>query len=1167
MFSVGNDFFQKGDRCRDEGSYNDAIKFYKKAIEYHPNEARSRIGDVYILKGDKYRQKLKFDAAAKNYEMALEYAPDEAQNRLDEISHRERPVDDKEPSNLKTKHFESQWKRLNDTAEMPASRQHEPVFAGSYFPSSIPLNPYDTAPTMPPNTVNANSTPGSPSDTKGLVALFKASNPAKQAAITCFIRDVITQFSNNSVSFETVQELVVVATIPDKDIYMSLINRMINVLKDSPISYGVLLQGLAVMLNSCPDEVDFENLSGVFPDILRPLMNHLEIIHTDQNTHQLIPLLEVLNALLDTMVGRKVHKFDRQDIYVHLISFLDHLVTHEDDTVSFLAIYAKQAIAFIGDNESTVTNFLRRGKLTVAISGNMATMARLRRYNSIGTILRVFAKLFDFTLGYAWYQGLLYVDCMIGLEDWTQFERFVVDSKLNKNQLFLQGVCLRLEQIVATNADKDVHNGAHKFLQDIEGNFTGTVKKIAGEALERLKAYNNLKAPRTDAMNPSGPDSQRFQDDIRPVWDPIWQATPTSILFKAAQRKQHQHETILGLPYQFGDIKDMVSTNGEMVIQTINNGFDLQRKEMSQTQSQLGVPAQKTKAIGREMGIDQIQGQLVATEKKVITPSSLGQIHSALYACYRPHLAIQRVSGEELDPTCCYFNLVCTEGIGKRQHGIQVRVASHKGIYRNNRWGNILPEDLFDERDLHGRRYVPKKILIQGRAGIGKTALCKRLVKEAQSGRWGHLFNVVLWIPLRQLKTLKARNIVDLLRERFFPHRPDDEKESLVAALENLIHIGRVLFILDGLDEVTAYTQPEQGIALEGFLKHLCSQNYVVITSRPYGAHPSICNNLDLQLETIGFSPDNINKYIYRSIDDIDVSKAAMEFVQQNLSVKDLVKIPMQLDVVCYSLDLLPILPKERSVTITLLYQTMVWKLFCKDGAVLHKKSRRRSLTLKQFKSLRGCEIEGLVENEIQYLSYLAYKAMQKDCQIEFIDKDLQDAMKELDKIRGEAGDPYLPCQLLERLKASTFLRASDEGVDMDVVDHAGHADCAWHFLHLTFQEYFAAVWVARMLEMTQNTKDSAWAVEVNHAIVFVQNHKSNPGYEIVFQIVAGLLRCETLELFTGLMQGSKDEMESEPYQQLLERCWLEVQPQLCVEDQATAEKVESQFRKLILSP
>ncbi|KAF9345363.1 hypothetical protein BGX26_003227 [Mortierella sp. AD094] len=1162
---IGNDLLQKGDKYRDRGDFNDAIKTYKKALEYRRDEAQNRIGDAYIRKGDKCRDDLKFDDATKNYKKALEYSLEEAQNRLEEIPQRKRPADDKDSYNFMTKNFRSPWKRVKDTASMSSIVQHEPVLTGSYF---LPPTPSDQDSmtqlilSTPPSATNAGSTSSNPSNTKDLVASFRTVDSAKQADIVRQIRDVVVQFEGTPISFDTVQELVVVATTPSECIFLQVINQMLKVLRDSPILYGVLLQGLAVVLNSCPDEFNFENLSGIFPDILRPLMSRLEIVRTDQNTYQLIPLLEVLNALLDTMVGRSVRKLDRTDIYEPLIALLDHLVTNKDDTVSFLAIYAKQTIAFIGDNESAMMNFFRRGKLVVAIAGNIATMAHLHRYNNVGPVLKDFAKLCDYTQRYAWYQGLLYVDCMIGLEDWSRFERFVIESKLNKNRFFLQGVCLRLEQIAATHANMTVRDGATRFLQSIEETFTGTVKKVAGGALERLKIYNDRDTPMTDATNPADSDARAFQDNLRPVWDPIWQATPTSTLFKAVRENQHQRDIVLRLPDHLDGITNTINTNGNNMMQTINDVFAQQSRQIHSHFLSLA---------GNVSNVPQISN----TPPAVDTTSSekLGQIHSALHAYYKPYITIQRVSGAPLELVSCYFNLFSVKGLEQQKRDkdrIQTwattnssnSMPSDHGMSWTNRPGNIHPEDLFDERNLPGGRGVPKKILIQGRAGIGKTTLCKRLVNTGQSGQWGHLFNAVLWIPLRQLRAFKARNIEDLLREKFFPHHPDSKKKALVADLAGLVRTGKVLFILDGLDEIIADTQTEENIALIEFLRHLLHQNYVIITSRPSGAvDTSILPELDLELETVGFSPDNINKYVNRVIDDPDVAKAVQKFIGQNPSIKDLVKIPVQLDVVCYSWDLLPVHAKEQSVvTMTLLYQTMVWKLFCKDGNRLGKKSGGESLTIQQFKRLRGYQIERMMENEIQYLSYLAYMAMQDDYQVEFKEVALLDAMEELDQVREEAGDQPLPLQLLELLKGTSFLHTADG-------DLRESAEQAWYFLHLTFQEYFAASWVARMLEMSLKPKNQAWDADVNRAVAFIQHHKRHARYDIVFQMVAGLLKCETLELFFEIMQGSKSEMESKPYRQLLARCWKEVQPQLQdPKNKAAAANFEAHFKMQMLS-
>ncbi|KAF9343604.1 hypothetical protein BGX26_005476 [Mortierella sp. AD094] len=152
---------------------------------------------------------------------------------------------------------------------------------------------------------------------------------------------------------------------------------------------------------------------------------------------------------------------------------------------------------------------------------------------------------------------------------------------------------------------------------------------------------------------------------------------------------------------------------------------------------------------------------------------------------------------------------------------------SYEEITKTNLQDPIPLEELFNKQTLRdGREDVPKKILIQGRAGIGKTTLCKKLVHAYQSGFWKNYFDAVLWLPLRQLKGLRARNIEDLLREKYFAQRPEQEREVLVSLLAAHARNGKVLFLLDGLDEIVFDAKSECDITLGPFLKYLLQQDH-----------------------------------------------------------------------------------------------------------------------------------------------------------------------------------------------------------------------------------------------------------------------------------------------------------------------------------------------------
>jgi uridine kinase len=70
-----------------------------------------------------------------------------------------------------------------------------------------------------------------------------------------------------------------------------------------------------------------------------------------------------------------------------------------------------------------------------------------------------------------------------------------------------------------------------------------------------------------------------------------------------------------------------------------------------------------------------------------------------------------------------------------------------------------------------GQTRQPSRILIRGRAGVGKTTLCKKIVHEFTHGTmWRDLFDRVLWVPLRNLKLQERRQIVEYNFEHLFRH-------------------------------------------------------------------------------------------------------------------------------------------------------------------------------------------------------------------------------------------------------------------------------------------------------------------------------------------------------------------------------------------------------------
>ncbi|KAI8595941.1 NACHT domain-containing protein, partial [Dissophora ornata] len=350
---------------------------------------------------------------------------------------------------------------------------------------------------------------------------------------------------------------------------------------------------------------------------------------------------------------------------------------------------------------------------------------------------------------------------------------------------------------------------------------------------------------------------------------------------------------------------------------------------------------------------------------------------------YERSLFILRVSGEKMDLDTCFVNLAIVEAPAqrekekqdlKRQAAVFNRITSFETVERVNMQSSFPLEQLFSKRKLRdGNENVPKTILVQGRAGIGKTTLCKKLVLAHQAGLWRHLFHAVLWLPLRQLKTSKSRTLEGLLREKFFAKDLDQEGVALSRALVDYAQKGKVLFILDGLDEIITDTECKEGLSLGLFVRTLLTQQHVIITSRPSGLDRSLLPSIDLELETIGFSQQNVKEFMDKVLEPEAVRKV-QDFIQQTPLIQGLVNIPVQLDVICFGWDSLP--KDGPTITMTGLYQLMVRKLWCKDALLLKKTAGGKDLTPQQINKLAPEEIDELMNTELQHLGYLAFKGM-----------------------------------------------------------------------------------------------------------------------------------------------------------------------------------------------
>lgn len=304
-------------------------------------------------------------------------------------------------------------------------------------------------------------------------------------------------------------------------------------------------------------------------------------------------------------------------------------------------------------------------------------------------------------------------------------------------------------------------------------------------------------------------------------------------------------------------------------------------------------------------------------------------------------LKILRLSGKQLKMENCYINLSVIESSSDRRVNREVLDLSLRKrlqIEAPSEGKDIQLKDLYRERELRGGKTgIPKRILIRGRPGVGKTTLCKKIVHDIIHDNlpsWG--FERVLWIPLRKLEG--NVNPEESLCNDFCPRNEDGGSlhKSLLNIIADKHQDTRTLFILDGLDEIANQMRDNDKLTA------LLNRDNVIITSRPYAIDPYILKAFDLELETVGFRPDQVQEYIRRVYaENTELASEIQKFVRSNWLIEGLLQIPIQLDALCYTWEERPL--GGDVTTMTSLYQAMEVKIWRKDMVNLGKSPENES--------------------------------------------------------------------------------------------------------------------------------------------------------------------------------------------------------------------------------
>lgn len=435
----------------------------------------------------------------------------------------------------------------------------------------------------------------------------------------------------------------------------------------------------------------------------------------------------------------------------------------------------------------------------------------------------------------------------------------------------------------------------------------------------------------------------------------------------------------------------------------------------------------------------------------------------------------------------------------KREHELAATGRRHMEILEKNTsdYSSVDIESLF-EPDQSGK--TPRTVVLQGPAGIGKTMTIQKIMLGWAAGElYQETFDYVFCIRCRELSFIEeANSLANLILEQC---------QDIYAPVDEILaYPEKLLFIIDGFDELRFSLEPEKNklcdsphskVALESILssllrKKLLPKSYLLITTRPGAAEKlQECLKFPRFTEILGFSEKGRREYFLKFFADDQKANLALRFIENTTAVSTICFIPMVCWIICSVIKVE--LETENEIADTLDTTTKVFVHF--THSLLKNISSKLKFHLDEIRKLCSLARTGILKQKIL-----------------FEEEDLKE---------HHLDGSYLKDLFLER---RTYLKGLGR-----------HS--LYNFLHLCFQEFFAAMFYILQEEPAGAPHDN---VQDLKKLLFACEKPGNEHLTLTVRFIFGLtsekvqvflqqiLQCKTSDLVKPLLLQRAEEIAAE---------------------------------------